>query len=297
MTEKAVTDEQIGKFARRVHDLQRRVVKGSVDFDRVMDGLQWITEGRAVEPKREHLPYEDEQFHGGTYGYPDGFRILSFDEQLNILQEFFPKLDASYVTNLANGKLPEGAEGWAVIPKPVKLGKNYLQALEKSLELLAQTRKFKIIHGDKLTQDHFRLPKKTVILQANLKRQQGDYLVFPFQFGKKWAGHSFRNAQEQFSANEFGLSPYELAILLLTHPKRITGEWKRDSSIYSNNDMKSELGLNCGGYFKEHDLDIGCNVEYWFLFQWATHLPGLCLCPCYPSADHIYSGAASAFLI
>lgn len=50
MTVKAVADEQIGQFARRMRDLQERVEKGVVPFDATMDGLQYLIEGKAVIP-------------------------------------------------------------------------------------------------------------------------------------------------------------------------------------------------------------------------------------------------------
>jgi hypothetical protein len=51
MTTKAVrvvSDEQLGQFARRVHDLQTRLTKGAVNFKPVMDGLQLLIEGEGV---------------------------------------------------------------------------------------------------------------------------------------------------------------------------------------------------------------------------------------------------------
>ncbi|OGY41847.1 MAG: hypothetical protein A2Y67_03265 [Candidatus Buchananbacteria bacterium RBG_13_39_9] len=53
MTERAVTDEQLGHFSRRVHDLQTRVEKGAVDFSQVMDGLQLLNEGKAIRKEKD----------------------------------------------------------------------------------------------------------------------------------------------------------------------------------------------------------------------------------------------------
>lgn len=73
-----------------------------------------------------------------------------------------------------------------------------------------------------LNRKHLRSKEKTAQAQAKLDEQPGDFWVFPFQFGKRWRGYSVRNAQVRFAKKEFGLGPYEVAILLLTHPDRIT---------------------------------------------------------------------------
>jgi len=168
------------------------------------------------------LPYADEETES-SYGYPKGFYIRTVQEQLEILLKHFPNLDASHVNELASKELSTGAEGWAVIPKSSKVAKTYHKALETVLKLIADNRKFQNWREGALTEKHLRVREKTVQAHAKLNEQPGDFWVIPFQFGKKWAGHSVRNAQIRFAESEFGLGPYKVAMLLLTHPERITG--------------------------------------------------------------------------
>ena len=200
------------------------------------------------------LPYADEETPS-SYGYPDGFRIRTVQEQLKTLLEHFPNLDYSHVAELASGELPEWAEGWAVIPKPEKVGKTYHTALAKVIELIAKERKFQNWREGKLSEMHLRLKENTLQAHAKLNEQPGDYWVIPFQFGKKWAGHSVRNAQARFADNEFGLGPYEAAILLLTHPDRITGS--------------NQLYFDCAGCEYRPDASgdfFACLNFYWYNF-------------------------------
>jgi len=50
MTERTVTDEQIGQLYRRQNELYRRVREGSLDFEEVMASLQDIIENRRILP-------------------------------------------------------------------------------------------------------------------------------------------------------------------------------------------------------------------------------------------------------
>lgn len=48
MTAKAVTDEQLGGFARKMRELQERLEKGVVPFDDTMRGIQSLIEGQKL---------------------------------------------------------------------------------------------------------------------------------------------------------------------------------------------------------------------------------------------------------
>jgi len=253
MTERAVTDEQIGQFARRVHELQTRLTKGVAGFQPVMDGLQLLIEGKVViQSGHRPLPFANEEIKS-SYGYPKDFQIRSVAEQVKILLKYFPNLDASHVQELVSGELPVGAEGWAVIPKPNKIG-TYHEAMRKIINLLPDVCTFKEWREGKMTEKHLRLEEKTAQAHAWLIEQPGDFWVFPIQFGKRWAGHSVRNAQVRFADNEFGLGPYEIAILLLTHPERIT----RTDQLY----------IGCAGCEYDYDPDAGTDFRYDLSFYW-----------------------------
>ncbi|MCX6746430.1 MAG: hypothetical protein NTX00_05500 [Candidatus Parcubacteria bacterium] len=216
-------------------------------------------------------------------GYPQGFRIRTVQKQLKVLIMLFPNLDASYVKELASGELPEGAEGWAVIPKPEKIGTHfgtYHEVLEKVTKLIAKDREFNNLLEDKLSERYLHLTEKTKQAHANLKKQTGDFWVFPFQFGKKWAGHSASNAKVHFADNEFGLGPYEEAILLLTHPDRITGS--------------KHLYVDCAGC--EYIIKDGPDPYFILRFHWVSGYERLTLN--YYKTDYVSKkwGVASGFL-
>jgi len=268
--EKVVTDEQYGRVAKRTHELLTRFAKGAVDFQPVMDGLQLLIEGKSV-------------VECGLWScpYPQGFRIRTVQEQLEVLTMFFPNLDASHAQELASGDLPAGAEGWAVIPRPNKFG-TYHGALGMVVELISKNRKFKNMLEGNLTDRHLRLTEKTKQVQDKLTIEQpGDYMVFPFQFGNKWRGDSVRDARFCFEDNEFGLGPYEVAILLLTHPDRITG--------------RDQLIIDCaGGEYRPSAK--GAFVKFLF-FGWRGCGEGQFLLY-YEDSDipNKYYGVASGFL-
>lgn len=215
MTTRVVTDDKLGVLARRQNELFRRVQQGTLPVDEILQELQQLIEG-----KLSILPYADEEVES-TYGYPKGFRIRSVSEQVEVLLKHFPNLDASHVEELVNVDLPEGAEGFAVIPKPDKVGKSYKEALEMVLNLIAMDCKFNNWRQVELGKKYLKLNERTASAQAKLNDQLGDFWVFPFQFGIKHRGKSVRRARTVFRADEFGLGAYEVAILLLTHPDRI----------------------------------------------------------------------------
>jgi len=246
------------------------------------DQLRAFLEGRNPFERAELekvLPYADEQTES-SYDYPESFRIRTVQEQLDVLTKHFPNLDASHVEELAKGDLPTGAEGWVVIPKPDKIG-TYHEALTKAIELLAKDRKFQNWREGKLSERHLRLTEKTKQFHAMLNEQPGDFWVIPFQFGKKWAGHSVRNAQVRFSESEFGLGPYEVAILLLTHPDRITGS--------------NQLYIDCAGC--EHSPDAAGDFFACLRFDWHYDYDGPLALSFYrtDNVDRQW-GAASGFL-
>jgi hypothetical protein len=224
------------------------------------------------------LPYADEQT-ASSYGYPDDFRIRTVQEQLEILIKHFPNLDASHVNELASKELSTGAEGWAVIPKPDKIG-TYHEALAKVIALIIKDRKFQNWREGALTEKYLRLKEKTVQAHAKLNEQPGDFWVIPFQFGKKWAGHSVRNAQIRFAESEFGLGPYEVAMLLLTHPERITGP--------------DQLYIDCAGC--EYSPHAAGDFFACLHFIWNDYFKRLALHYHSTVSVHKQWGAASGFL-
>jgi len=227
------------------------------------------------------LPYADEEV-ASDYGYPDGFKIRSVQEQVKILLalEPFKKLDASHVEELASRELSQDAEGWAVIPKLLKVAKNYHRALDIVLDLIAANRQFRNRRKGELTKKHLRLTEKTAKAHAKLDEQPGDFWVFPFQFGLRHAGSSVRRARVCFAENEFGLGVYEAAVLLLTHADRIAGP--------------DQLYIDCAGieYAPNADGDFFACLS----FRWDfSYEPLVLYYDSFDDADEQW-GSVSAFL-
>ncbi|MCX6742645.1 MAG: hypothetical protein NT116_00225 [Candidatus Parcubacteria bacterium] len=176
------------------------------------------------------LPYADEYIRKSkSYGYPEDFRICTVQEQLDTLKKFFPNLDDSHVQKPAFGELPEGAEGWAVIPKPDKIG-TYNEAVATAINVWGKRlgkrkREFTNFLKDMLSEQYLRLTDETKQAHTMLNKSPGGYWLFPFQFGKRWAFRSIRSSHVRFSESEFSLGLYEVAVLLLTHPERIIADY------------------------------------------------------------------------
>jgi len=168
--------------------------------------------------------YADEEV-SSSYTYPEGHRPRSIAEQVASLRELFPALkDATFDESIATRPLPEGAEGWFAIPRPEKLAPTNNAAVEAVLNRLAETRSFHNYRLGQLGPERLRQSDRTVhALDLIGQAQKGhDILIVPAQFGKRHRGRSVRRAREVFTPNEFGLGAYEVGIMLLTHPERLT---------------------------------------------------------------------------
>lgn len=169
--------------------------------------------------------------------YPDGWKPISVEEQLTVLQGFYPDLDGSHVAEIATGiTVPEDTDGLFVVPKPssiaAKLGINdpfgegYGQMLESTiLTHLASQRKFHNYRAGELTPDRVRVRQSAADALRNLEEETpGDFLVFAAQTGKKWGGFSPQNARwniERKSENEFPLPAWVVGYIILTNPTRL----------------------------------------------------------------------------
>ena len=169
--------------------------------------------------------WSDEERKSDVGCYPEGFQIRTPKEQLEIWMQYFPDLDGSHVLTLADQSLlSTEAESWAVIPKFLKVKNgDYYEALDRMLILLAEQCKFKNWREEALTPEHLQIVRRTMLAHNELNKLPGDFWVFPFQFGKRWAGKSVRRGRILYDESEFGLGPYESAALLVSHPNRITG--------------------------------------------------------------------------
>jgi len=232
----------------------------------------------------EVLPFADEEIDS-SYGYPPGFRILSVQEQLQTLIEradFFEKNDASHIDQLASRDLPEGAEGWGLFPKPSVVGSAHHNNLIMFLRLLSIQRSFHTWSNHEVTTNHLRISARTLNAIEILETETpGDFLVIPVQFGMRHRGRSMRRTRACFAENEFGLGPYEVAVLMLTHPGRITGH--------------RQLNAGCPG--ADYAPKGNCAYREGIYFHWGLEFERLRMSFSTPNDMSRQSGPCTGFLM
>lgn len=224
MTEK-ITSNQRKQIVRFVEDgidamnIQKdgaqRLIENGGDFQAELKKL--------VERFSITNQYEDEEVES-SYGYLSGYTPKGITEQTNRLRELFPGIGYAN-EKLAEGALPENAEGWFAIPRWEKVAPTYGEAVQKVLDLIKQTRNgaFYNYRDGELGPNQLRQSQKsTTMLQKLGDEQNGhDILVVPAQFGIRHRGRSVRRAREVMNANECGLGAFTIGIMLLTHPERL----------------------------------------------------------------------------
>ncbi len=201
---------------------------------------------------------------------------LSLAETWYFLQNELPKL-----------KLPKGAEGWFAIPRLSKLAQfplafdavnvQYTQATKRALDLLAAARPFKDSYGmlneNKEESSAYIYPNAVIqsqhshrMISSIARKQKGDILIIPAQFGLLHKGRSMRRAREVFMPSEFGLGLYATICMLITHPERLVDDGNEQLKIgcvgdecvprYTKNSQNSfEVPfLSCGDHSKSQTV-------------------------------------------
>ena len=238
-SQKKMTDGQVAKVKELVEAALRKSDLGGDEIQRVIEkGGKLKNRLIPIFQKLGKLPYANEEMKS-IFGYPKGWKLRDISEQLTILQKIkeFKALNARHVIRVVEypSDVPKGADGWIVIPKPSRIADSYNEAVVLMTELMAKNRDdWYNCRESKLGPEYLWLTEKTkqviVILE---KETPGDYLVIPVQTGLCHRGRSIRRARVMFADGEFGLGPYEVGIILLTHPERL---------------RKSEdLGIACAG--------------------------------------------------
>jgi len=224
------------------------------------------------------LPYADEETLS-CLRYPKEFGFMGIGYQAENLQGIFPHLkgfDPEQVVRYICNTMPKCGEAWAAIPKPDKIAENYYEAFQTVLKEISQRLSFSNLLEGKLEHNSLRLPSKggTELLQMS-SVLEGDFFLIPYQFGMRHGGKSNRRARVCFTANEFGLGPYEAAILLLIYPARL------------NN---SELNILCSGC--DYDYDLSSEYSFCISFRYENEL----LLDCVKNDEVQYNfGAVSGF--
>ncbi|MEK7076321.1 MAG: hypothetical protein AAB941_01510, partial [Patescibacteria group bacterium] len=216
-----------------------------------------------------------------NYGYPQGYAVKPICEQLVALARHFPGLDAGSVLACSKELVgrPQEAEGWFAVPKFEKIGRNYNEAVEKVLDLIDGTRTFTNYRKGNMGEKYLRLSERTMFaLQMLGKKQKGDFLLIPAQFGLTWRGRSVRKVRYNYAPNEFGLGSFVVGCMLLSHPERLV-QWE-------------QLHIDCPGdeYSPVADGRFG-NAPYFNFYDGKVEFNTYVVS--YPFA---YSGSASGFL-
>lgn len=225
----------------------QRLLEGGDDFRTIIfDAARKVSQGGQ---------YADEEI-SSDYTYPDGYAIRPIAEQVTKLQELFPKLNGANL-EIANGELPEGAEGWFAIPRWDKLGKIYNEAFKQQIiPVLAKIfPRFHNYRKGELSAKYLRQHQRTIEMWEQIATEQKghDILIVPAQFGLRHRGRSVRRAREMFDANEFGLGAFATGCMLLTHPDRLVC-WE-------------QLHFDCAGDEYDWDADGDWTISPYFHFR------------------------------
>lgn len=169
--------------------------------------------------------------------------IKPVSEQVAILKKFLPKLS----TNIDDiSEIIDYSEGFLVMPKFNKIGKNYNDSLGIVLNILRKERSNLInFRKGELKKDYLRLTSRTEEAYKQLNSQKGDLFVIPVQMGYKHRGRSARRDYILLKPNEFLLGPLEVTVFLLTHP-----EWLSSDKEFGIDAAGCEYGPYGHNFFK-----------------------------------------------
>lgn len=189
--------------------------------------------GTFIAENRSSDKYEHEKLPSRC-GNLSGCQPKPLIQQVSRLREVFPEVgDANRKLFLQIAQhevqLPANVEGWFAIPnwrkKPSIFGSTYSKALQKVLDVIKQAchGKFHNYREGQLDEKHIHQSARTVEFLRELLEVQGhpDILIVPAQFGIRHRGRTVRKARKAFLTNEFGLSAFEVGIMILTHLERL----------------------------------------------------------------------------
>ncbi|MEI6281059.1 MAG: hypothetical protein WCP17_03630 [bacterium] len=112
-----------------------------------------------------------------------------------------------------------------MIPRWQKVAQTYNQAVEKVLGLIKKTSRgmFENCREGQLDFGRFCQVSKTenAFYELSVDQGNGDFVIFPAQFGVRHRGRSVRRVREILPSHEFGLGAFATGVMLLTHPNRL----------------------------------------------------------------------------
>jgi hypothetical protein len=181
--------------------------------------------GTFIAEHRVTNEYANEEVKSSK-GYPGYKKPKKVAEQVKIIHGLFPEVKWGYFRpDESKIAVPDDAEGLFAIPRWKKIAPTYEEACEKVFALLKKARNgaFTNYREGELGPKQLRLSARTAEAYEKLDKKQNGYdiLLLPAQFGIRHRGRSVRRARAVFTGNEFGLDPFAIGIMLLTHPGRL----------------------------------------------------------------------------
>lgn len=175
-------------------------------------------------------------------GYYSGYTVptlennlLDLEREREVLCRWFPSLSGAQFSERFLQQiryrqivLPDGAERWTLIPRAEIIAETYEAAVKAVLTVISDSRrgKFSNYRANELGSDVLQHLSETKFRISELSTMQDDFdlLIVPVQFGIRHAGCSMRDTPSMYVENEFGLGIFEVGIMLLTHPERLSHE-------------------------------------------------------------------------
>ena len=187
-----------------------------------------------------------------------GYKPKDVSAQSKQLQKLFPGLSLHTGNfKVRHMNVPEGADGLFVIPNWRSFAKQHYFSTYVDVVKIVFAKLRETTHGGNFRFENYREEHMTSAYlcetaekaraMARVADQQrfSELLVIPAQISAVHHGHSVKEARAAIGDNGFGLGVFEVGIILLTHPERITDD--KDLPISCIGD-EFKLG---GKYFDE----------------------------------------------
>ena len=176
-------------------------------------------------------------------GYPSDYQgPKSINDQIDTLKQRFPRIGSAneeLISKINSGEVTlsntpkrftEEDRAFWCIPHWSLLGKTYNDAVWQVLERLSIGRHHDLYdrRHTRVTRSYLKETKEKSRMMNELRDKQGaDILIVEAQFGLRHRGRCVDRALRCFTGNEFGLGTYEVAIMLLLSPERLSNNLDR----------------------------------------------------------------------
>ncbi len=185
----------------------------------VLASVQSITTGQHRDERVEtHL------------GYPASYQVRPIAEQIKTLASVFALNDTKALASADRlPSLPAGAEAWFALLRWQAVAPTYGKAFKRVLGFIFATRQGQTKNwlGSKIGAGYL-CPSSMAQrgIDEIARRQEGDILIVPAQFGSYYRGQSPRCVLGGCRNKEFFLGAFSVATMLLLHPDR-EREWEQ----------------------------------------------------------------------